>query len=157
METKRKIYIITTFTLVIFASVNLFAQQNYLNKSKKEVNYNKKQSAAVSSVFNEIESGINGGNINHIAEFLSPQTYLSLSNGANGYYSSNQAFYVLEDFLRIYKITSFHFQNIQTHDNTPYATGIYRYHLKGKKDSANVYISLKKIDKNWKITQITIN
>lgn len=145
------------FTLVIFASVSLFAQQNYLDNSKKTIDFNKDQSAAISSIFNEIERGINSGNINDISGFLSPQTYLSLSNGANGYYSSNQAFYVLEDFLRIYKITSFHFQNIQTHDNAPYATGIYRYHLRGKKDSANVYISLKKIDQNWKITQITIN
>ena len=90
-------------------------------------------------------------------DYLNTPTYLSLSNGISGYYSSNQAFYVLEDFFNIYKVTSFHFQIIQVHDNLPYATGIYKYYFRGKRDSANVYISLKQVGDSWKITQITIN
>ena len=143
------------FAGFIFLISNIsFAQQNFLNKSSVE---NKEQNNIASSILNRIEMGISSGSVSEISGYLNTQTYLSLANGISGYYSSNQAFYVLEDFFNIYKVTSFHFQSIQTNGNMPYATGVYRYYFRGKKDSANVYISLKEVGDTWKITQITIN
>ncbi len=150
----RKHFIIF-FTCLIFLVGNIdFAQQNFLYKSHNE---NQEQSNMLGSIFNRIESGISIGNVSEISGYLNTQTYLSLANGISGYYSSNQAFYVLEDFFNVYKVTSFRYQNIQTNGNQPYATGVYKYYFRGKKDSANVYISLKEVGDTWKITQITIN
>ena len=143
------------FTGFIFLISNItFAQQNFLYKSN---NQKTEQNNLANTILNRIGMGISSGNVSEISGYLNTQTYLSLANGISGYYSSNQAFYVLEDFFNIYKVTSFNFQNIQANGNMPYATGIYRYYFRGKKDSANVYISLKEIGDTWKITQITIN
>jgi Domain of unknown function (DUF4783) len=151
----KKKNLIIFFAGFIFLISNIsFAQQNFLNKSSIE---NKGQGNIASSILNRIEAGISSGSVSEISVYLNTQTYLSLANGISGYYSSNQAFYVLEDFFNIYKVTSFHFQSIQTNGNMPYATGVYRYYFRGKKDSANVYISLKEAGDTWKITQITIN
>jgi hypothetical protein len=111
----------------------------------------------VQNIFSEIESGVNSRNVSSISGFLSPQTYLSLSNGNSGYYSSNQAYYVLEDFFKIYQVISCRLKHVQLDETNPYATGIYTYDLKGKREKAQVYISLKKSAGTWKISQITIN
>jgi len=107
--------------------------------------------------FDEIESGISSGKAASISNFLSGHTYLSFSNGVNGYYSSNQAYYVLEDFFKIYRVISFKLQSIKTDEDVPYATGLYYFDRRGKRGSARVYISLNKSGKNWKISQLTIN
>lgn len=108
-------------------------------------------------IFKEIESGINEGNIERISKYFGQQTYFSFSNGINGYYSSNQAFYVVEAFFKLYRVTSFKLNNIKNNNNHSYATGKYNYDNKGQRSTAQVYISLKKIGNNWIITQFTIN
>lgn len=109
------------------------------------------------NVFNEIESGISSGKASSISSFLSSQTYLSLSNGVNGYYSSNQAYYVLQDFFKIYRVISFKLQSIKTDENVPYATGVYYFDLRGRRGTSRVYVSLNKSGNSWKISQLTIN
>ena len=109
------------------------------------------------NVFDEIEMGISTGKTSSISRFLSGQTYLSFSNGVNGYYSSNQAYYILEDYFKIYRVISFKLQSIKTEENVPYATGIFYFDHRGKRGAARVYISLNKSRNNWKISQLTIN
>jgi hypothetical protein len=118
-------------------------------------NNNQKNSAQV--ILTDIESGISKGNIGGIFKHLSPKTYFSLTNGIRGYFSSNQAYYILEDFFKVYQVISFKFHSIQTENGNPYATGIYLYEFKGKRETAQVYISLKNAGKSWKIIQITFN
>ena len=151
---KRKHFLIFTAVFILLISNITFAQQNFLNESKNE---NREQNNVAMTIFTRIENGISAGRVSEISGYLNTQTYLSLANGISGYFSSNQAFYVLEDFFNIYKVASFHFQNIQINENQPYATGVYKYYFRGKRDSANVYISLKQTGDTWKITQITIN
>ena len=111
----------------------------------------------IKNVFDEIEMGISTGKASSISRFLSGQTYLSFSNGVNGYYSSNQAYYILEDYFKIYRVISFKLQSIKTEENVPYATGIFYFDHRGKRGAARVYISLNKSGNNWKISQLTIN
>jgi hypothetical protein len=108
-------------------------------------------------ILNEIENNIAKGNVAALSKNLSPLTYFSLSNGIRGYYSSNQAYYILEDYFKIYQVVSFRFHSLQAEDGNPYATGIYYYQYKGKRETAQVYISLKNTGKSWKIIQITFN
>ncbi len=108
-------------------------------------------------IFQEIENGIVESDVSKIARYFSPKPYLSFSNGVTGYYSSNQAYYILEDFFNIYKVISFKFDHKKNDNSVSYATGIYYYESRGKRDSAQVYITLSKLGDNWFITQISIN
>lgn len=144
--------ILLIFLLHGILSTLMIARDNNL-----KVNANWIYAQDPSSIFREIENGISSGNIGMISKYLSAQTYLNLSNGISGYYSSNQAYYVLEGFLKLYRVTDFSFDNIHTDENNPFATGTYNYLFRGKHETNEVYISLKQIGKRWKITQITIN
>jgi hypothetical protein len=147
---KKLTYIIL---FLISCAVAVTAQENKLLKRLDRT----PQSVPARQIFTELEEAIAGGNVSSIARFFSSQTYFSLTNGSSGYYSSNQAFYILENFFNVYQVRSFRFNNIQANDNNPYATGVYTYELRGKRDTAQVYVSLKPAGNSWKITQITIN
>jgi len=146
--------IILIFVLNVFLGGSVSAQENnFLNKFDSSKNI----VSPVQTVFSRIESAISQGNVSVLSSYFGSQTYLSLSNGIRGYYSSNQAYYVLEDFFRMYNVTSFRFNNLNTEENVPYATGVYNYEFRGKRNETQAYISLKKLGHSWKITQITIN
>lgn len=142
------------YILVIFLPFSaLFSQtSNLIRKSETKTNTQQEE-----LIFREIESGVKDGNVERISKYFGQQTYFSLSNGTNGYYSSNQAFYVIEDFFKLYRVTSFKLDHIKSDNNHSYATGKYNYDNKGQRSSAKVYISIKKIGTNWIITQFTIN
>ncbi len=144
-----------TFYIIIslFFCLIIFPQQNDLlpKKDKSLKNQNEAE------IFHDLEDKIREGNIVGISKYFGQQTYFSLSNGISGYYSANQAYYVLEDFFKLYKVTSFKFDHIKTDKNNSYATGKYGYDNKGKRSVAQVYISVKKVGNNWNITQLTIN
>lgn len=116
-----------------------------------------KQQQAAFSIFKKIEEGISSGKVSEISNFFSSQMYLTLSNGVNGYYSSNQAYYVLQGYFKNYRVISCSIENISNEDENVIGTGDYTYLFKGKEGKAQVYISLKKIGKKWKITQLTID
>lgn len=141
---------------LIFLAVtvsSIFPQQ----KNMFQKDETKKQSEVDPVVFDEIETAIKNGDVVTISRYLGPQTYFSLTNGINGYYSANQAFYVLEDFFKIYRVTKFKFDNVKTGTSNPYATGTYHFDNRGRRSFAQVYISLTKTGKNWNISQLTIN
>ena len=108
-------------------------------------------------VFLRIEEGITDASVNKFSKYFGNKNYLSLSNGVSGYYSTNQSYYVINDFLSIYQPTSFKLTNIVIETATPFASGILKYNSKGVRGSSIVFISLHIIDGEWKISQITIN
>ena len=142
------------FILIVGLSVSLlFSQENKISKS----DYSIQENNSAKIIFATIEKGIAKGNVDELSRLLSPKTYFSLSNGTRGYYSSNQAYYILSDFFKMYQVITFKYQTVQAGEGNPYATGTYVYEFKGKRVSAEVYIALKNTGKIWKITQITIN
>lgn len=112
---------------------------------------------AALKVFLRIEEGISDAAVKKFSKYFGNKNYLSLSNGVSGYYSTNQSYYVINDFLSIYQPTSFKLTNIVTDTETPFASGILKYNSKGVRGSSIVFISLHFIDGEWKISQITIN
>lgn len=139
------------FFIIILNQIS-FGQETFVPKSDP-----KNSNQIISNVFEDIESSIREGNVSRISKYLGAQTYFSLSNGVNGYYSPNQAYYILEDYFNIYKVTAFKFNQINKDKSNPYATGTFAFDSKGKRSTAKVYISLKKIGDKWYITQLTIN
>ncbi|HEX7357248.1 MAG TPA: DUF4783 domain-containing protein [Ignavibacteriaceae bacterium] len=139
--------------ILLFVSSILYPQSSNLIK-KNETDKIAQQDELI---FKEIETGIREAEVTKISKYFGQQTYFSFSNGINGYYSNNQAFYVVDDFFKLYRVISFKFDHIKSDKNNSYATGKYNYDNRGQRSSAQVYISLKKIGNNWNITQFTIN
>jgi hypothetical protein len=108
-------------------------------------------------IFNDIESGILTNDVKKISMYFSPQPYISLINGVNGYYSSNQAYYILEDFFTTYKVVSFKIGETKNEESVSYGKGDYYFEKKGKREVAHLYVTLSKTGSKWHITQISIN
>lgn len=150
----KKIY----FILFVFLFAGLIS--TFSLAQEKEVIERKDETFAKDSyrsTLDEIGSGITSGKIATISGLFSSQIYLNLFNGASGYYSSNQAYFVLQEFLKTRQVLSLNLNDIQEDDENVYATGTYNYQEKGKIESSQIYMSLKRSNKKWKITQITIN
>ena len=151
---KNKTIIVLIFALYILQNIAFPQNSNLLKTDEKKLPKNLNQA---NLILKDIENGLNNGDISYLSMFLSSQTYLNLSNGVNGYYSSNQAFYVLEDFLKTHQVAEFKFNDVQLDEGDVCGTGTYQYIFRGKRENAQVYVSLKHLGKKWKITQITIN
>ena len=115
------------------------------------------QNSGLEEIIKEIEKGFVKSDVSYISTHFSSQIYLSFLNDVSGYYSSNQAYYILENFFKEYTVISFSFDKVKTNINTPYVTGIYYYDQKGIRSEAKVYLSLKYTNKSWEITQISID
>ena len=132
------------------------SNQKLINLGEQDTNTSVRENKVINSI-KKIETAIANRDIESLSDHLGSQTYLNLPNGISGYYSANQAYFVLDDFLKTYRITSFSFDEINTNSNTPFATGNYEYDLKGNRNSARIYLQLRNTGKGWKINQITIN
>ncbi|MBU2446070.1 MAG: DUF4783 domain-containing protein [Bacteroidetes bacterium] len=108
-------------------------------------------------VFEHIISGIESGNVSGFANYFSKQIYISLNSGERGYYSSNQAFYVLQNYFNMYKPIDFRVSTRLINSLTPYCAGKLIYGFRGIKESVQVYIGLSWTNDNWEISQITFN
>ena len=146
-------FILSLLFLTGLMSVNILPQEKEVVEGKDA----RSLKETYRLTLDEIGSGISSGKIASISNLFSSQIYLNLSNGVSGYYSSNQAYYVLQEFLTTHQVMSLNINDIQEDEENVYATGTYSFLVKGKKESSQIYISLKRSSKKWKITQITIN
>jgi len=107
-------------------------------------------------MFETIRSGLMSGRIGSISEFMGPQVYVNLRGGESGYFSANQAHYVLENYLRNRKFSNLEFSTLGEAEATPYASGSAGFNHKGSRETAQVYISLSEAGGRWVIGQIKI-
>lgn len=115
------------------------------------------KSREINKLLIKIEEGLSTASIDKFSSYFNSRNYLSLANGSSGYFSSNQAYYVMKDYLSIYKPISFKFARSVVDTNSPFAAGILKYNNNGIRGSATVFITFQMIDNQWKISQITIN
>ena len=169
MKTSTKISILFLFLLISLPvsgqAANSIKEPQEKANIKHRLNWTKTsdnrefdiQNRDSQKIFEQIQDAISTRDITTISKHLRSQTYLNLPNGISGYYSANQAYFVLEDFLKKYRVMSFKFEEINTNTINPYATGIYNYEINGRRKSVHLYIQLRESSNNWSITQITTN
>ena len=139
--------------ILLLGSNQLIAQEENFKQNLSNGNKVKIQSI----IFRDIESGITNNDVKKFSQYFSPQPYISLINGVNGYYSSNQAFYILEKFFNEYRVVTFELEEGKTEGTVSYGKGDYQYEKKGRRESAHLYITLTKSGSKWYITQLSIN
>jgi len=111
----------------------------------------------VNHLFDIFQKGFSVNSISDFSEYFSSKTYISLSDGTTGYFSSNQAYYVLKKYLDTYEPIECVLERTKIFERSAYATGKLKYTLNGRRGSAGVYISIQSAGDKWQISQITIN
>jgi hypothetical protein len=107
-------------------------------------------------VFSLVEDGLATGVVNDFAAHFDSQVSVNLRGGESGYYSANQAYYVLESYLKARKFGNFEFTTFGKSESNPYATGSARFTSKGGVEIVQVYVSLSWVGERWVISQFKI-
>ena len=107
-------------------------------------------------LFGTVQQGLASGSAGAFSGHLAPQVYINLRGGESGYYSANQAHYVLENYFKSRRLVNVKFSTIGESDANPYATGSATFIERGARSLAQVYVSLTRSGERWIITQINI-
>jgi hypothetical protein len=107
-------------------------------------------------LFGTVQQGLASGSAGTFSGHLAPQVYVNLRGGESGYYSANQAHYVLENYFKTRRLVNVKFSTIGESDANPYATGSATFVERGTRSLAQVYVSLTRSGERWIITQINI-
>jgi len=109
-----------------------------------------------SAIFDGIRQGLVSGDVSGLSAMLAPQVSMTLRTGEHGYFSSNQAFLLVQHFLRTRKITNLNFSTMGGGANVPYATGSGTLLYRGNRYFVQVYVSLSRWGDRWMISQLNI-
>jgi len=102
------------------------------------------------------KDALSSGNIRYLRARLGGKVYLNLFTGINGYYSAEQAYLILESFFSTYTPISFSFSSRNFSIRNPYGFGPLTYERRGRRGSAEMFISLAQVGDRWVINQITV-
>ena len=107
-------------------------------------------------VFAAVEQGIAAANIGTFSRHMASQLLVNLPGGAAGYFSQNQAYYLLHQFLSTRRISGFQFSTLSHSESGAFGTGSLTFVQKGVRGRAQVYVALAPSDGRWVITQISM-
>lgn len=111
----------------------------------------------IDTIFTHFEIGVKTGAVKEFSDYLYSETYISLETGVASYFSANQSFYILKEYLSHYKPINFRIIKISSNNEKHFAIGKLVYNKNGIKGESQVFVSLKLENEKWKIYQITIN
>jgi hypothetical protein len=114
------------------------------------------QRPAYQDVVDDVERGIASGSVADFSAHFPSQVSISLRGEGSGTYSSNQAYYFLDQFFRLHRFTGCKFTTVGESGGIPFATGSASFTLKGGRETAQVYLSLARSGDRWVISQINI-
>lgn len=114
-------------------------------------------SVEIEKIFDDFESGVRQNDIDKFFEHLDLEIYLGLADNVSGYFSGNQCYHVLSKYFKEFKPINFRLTLTKSMEQYPYAIGILSYLRSGIRGNKQVYLSLKRETRGWKITQITVN
>lgn len=107
-------------------------------------------------VFEDIQHGFEISKVSVFSPYLGLKVQVTLKGEESGYFSSNHAYYILENFLKSRKVISFEFSAVGETEAMPYATGTAVFSHKGTREIAQVYVALMKSADKWVISEINI-
>jgi hypothetical protein len=114
------------------------------------------QQPEVRRVFNQIERSILNSSLSSVPVSFARQVYVNITGGESGYFSQNQVVSVLQSYFVPRTPLSFEFSRHNDQGPTPYATGRLTFVARGRRESAQVYVSLAIQDSQWVISQFNI-
>ena len=116
----------------------------------------KPQQAEARKLFGMIEKGIVNASVSSASASFAQQVFVNMSGGQSGYFSANQTVSILQRYLSSRTSLSFEFSRFNDVGPAPYATGRLTSISRGRRESAQIYVSLKHQDSRWVITQFNI-
>ncbi len=122
----------------------------------REVQTRQPKQAEVQRLFQTIERGIVSSSFSSVSPHIAQQVFVNMSGGESGYFSANQTVSILQRYFSSRTSLSFEFSRFSDTGSTPYATGRLTFNSRGRRESAQIYVSLRFQDSQWVINQFNI-
>ena len=110
----------------------------------------------VRKLFALIQRGIVDASLSSTKSNFADQVLVNVSGGESGYFSANQTISILQRYLSSRTSLSFEFSRYSEIGPTPYATGRLSSLSRGRRESAQIYVSLRLTGSRWVIAQFNI-
>ena len=107
-------------------------------------------------LFDAIEQCILSGSLSSTSSQFAQQVFINVTGGESGYFSANQTVSILHRYFSSRSSLAFAFSRFSDAGSTPYATGRLTFVARGRRESAQVYVSLRLQDSRWVINQFNI-
>jgi hypothetical protein len=108
------------------------------------------------ALFGIIEQSILRSSLTSASSHFAQQVFVNMSGGESGYFSANQTVSILQRYFSSRSSLAFEFSRFSDTGTTPYATGRLTSTARGRRESAQVYVSLRFQDSRWVISQFNI-
>ncbi len=112
--------------------------------------------AAIRALFDRVQRSMTSGSVDGMSADLAPFVDVNIVGEEPGRYSANQAASILGRFYLARKPIAFSFTSIVDTLSLPYATGPISSIRRGNRETAQVYVSLRRIGSRWRIAQLNI-
>ncbi len=110
----------------------------------------------IRALFDRIQRSITSGSVEGLLTDLAPYVDINIVGEEPGRYSSNQAASILSRFFLARKPLAFSFSSVADAVPLPYAIGPLSTIQRGNRETAQVYVSLRRIGPRWRIAQLNI-
>jgi hypothetical protein len=107
-------------------------------------------------LFAVVEQGIANSSLSSVSSHFAQQVFVNMPAGESGYFSANQTLSILQRYCSSRTSLAFEFSRFSDIGSTPYATGRLTFNSRGRRESAQVYVSLRFQDSRWVINQFNI-
>ncbi len=126
------------------------------SNAARQVQARTAQRADVRQLFETIERDIVRSSLTESSRHFADQVFVNMSSGESGYFSANQTASILQRYLSSRTSLSFEFSRFSDAGTTPYATGRLSFVSRGRKESAQVYVSLRFQNSRWIVSQFNV-
>lgn len=133
--------------------IALFLTLTCLYSQEKKV---KSGSLKKNDIIKIIEDGIVKNNINSFSRYFDRNIFLTLRDDESGYFSANQAEYILQNYFDQHRLIKFNFSTVDVTKTPFYATGGAIMSYKGSIEQTQIYVSLTYVKGIYLITQFCI-
>lgn len=126
----------------------------YPHSDNPQPDYQKSENP--SEIFEDVQKGIIPKDVGAFSKHIAYQIYIDLRLLERGYFSANQAIYILQAFFGSRHVVNFKFSTISIEGETPYATGGGLFTIRGRRESFQIYVGLSQQNRHWVITQFNV-
>ncbi len=107
-------------------------------------------------IFRIVQESVASGEMSELLRNIGSHVYLNIRGVESGYYSANQAQFVLQNYFNLHKPLSFSFTSYGESGGSPFATGRGSINVKGNREFIQVYVLLSRQKDRWIISQFNI-
>ncbi len=144
------------FLFAAFA-VNSYGQEDWWKDKKYKSEDARIKYELCKKTFKEIAAGFTSSSVSLISKYFNGEVFLDVLGSEKGTYNSNQAEFIISDFMDYFKVVSFKYINSYHKNSYAFVLGKYYYNIGSGKRELKASISLKYRNESWYVDQINLN